>query len=119
MIISSILKKWLIPAGVSLLIVAFGASNWFSYNQGKDNVRQAQELQTAKTLLRVAREAEAIREHDLKLVMEARDRETTIVERIRNVPVNVPTPECTTLGDDWLQQYNNVIEAINSREYVN
>ena len=115
MIISSVLKKWLIPAGVSLLIVTFAVSNWFSYNQG----RQAQELQTAKTLLRVAREAEAIREHDLKLVMEARDRETTIVERIRNVPVNVPTPECTTLGDDWLQQYNNVIEAINSREYVN
>jgi len=118
MIISSILKKWLIPAGVSLLIVAFGASNWFSYNQGKDNVRQAQELQTAKTLLRVAREAEAIREHDLKLVMEARDRETTIIERIRTVKVDVPTPDCPDLGNEWLREYNRAIEAANSRESV-
>lgn len=118
MIISSIVKKWLLPAGITILVVAFGASNWFSYHQGKDGAEQAQELRTAKTLLRVAREAEAIREHDLKLVMGARDRETTIIERIRTVEVNVPTPDCTDLGDEWLQQYNSVIETINSRKHV-
>jgi hypothetical protein len=113
-----LLKKWVGPAlGVAVIVIFSGL--WFhGYSTGKSSERQVQELRTAEILLRAAQEAERIREHDLKLVMEARDRETTIVERIRNVPINIPTPECTTLGDEWLQQYNDVIEAINTRESV-
>lgn len=113
-----LIKKWFGPAIVVAVVVLAGSMWVWGYSTGKGVERQVQELRTTQALLRAAQEAERIREHDLKLVMEARDRETTIVERIRNVPVNVPTPECTTLGDEWLQQYNDVIEAINSRESV-
>jgi hypothetical protein len=106
-----LIKKWVVPA---IVVVLVGSAWW----HGHSTCKSAEELRTAQVLLRAAQEAERIREHDLKLVMEARDRETTIVERIRNVPITVPTPECTTLGDEWLQQYNDVIEAINSRESV-
>lgn len=101
-----------------LMVAFFIATFSTGYYLGGEAEQQVQELRTSKILLRAAQEAERIREHDIKLIMEARDRETTIVERIRNVPVNVPTPECTTLGDEWLQQYNDVIETINSRKHV-
>lgn len=113
-----LLKKWVAPAIVVAVVIIAGSMWLWGYSTGKSGERQVQELRTAQTLLRVAQEAERIREHDLKLVMEARDRETTIIERIRNVPVTVPTPDCADLGDEWLQQYNSVIETINTRKHV-
>lgn len=101
--------------GISL----FGVTWWHGHHTGKTGERQVQELKTAQSLLRAAQEAERIREHDIKLIMEARDRETKIIETIRTIRVDVPTPECVDLGDEWLRQYNNVIEAANQREPVN
>ena len=113
-----LIKKWIGPAIVVAVVVLAGSMWVWGYSTGKSAERQVQELRTTQALLRAAQEAERIREHDLKLVMEARDRETTIIERIRNVPVTVPTPGCADLGDEWLRQYNDVIEAINTRKHV-
>jgi hypothetical protein len=113
-----LLKKWVGPAlGVAVIVILSGL--WFhGYSTGKSSERQVQELRTAEILLRAAQEAERIREHDLKLVMEARDRETRIIERIRTVDIHVLTPECVDLGDEWLHEYNDVIEAANTRKSV-
>ena len=81
---------------------------------GKSAERQVQELRTAQALLRAAAEAERIREHDLLLAMEARDRETRIIERIRTVHVDVPAADCRDLGPDWVREYNRAIEAANT-----
>lgn len=101
-----------------ILVVAVGFLWWHGYNTGKTVESQAQELRTAQVLLRAAQEAERIREHDLKLVMEAREIETRIIERIRTVDVHVPTPDCIDLGDGWLREYNRVIEAANTRKSI-
>lgn len=84
---------------------------------GTSQERTKQELKRLDILVRVAQEAERIREHDIKLIMEARERETQIIERIRTVNVAVPTPDCTDLGDEWVREYNRAISAAtDSRE---
>ena len=113
-----LIKKWVGPA-IVVAVFVFAGSMWvWGYSTGKSAERQVQELRTTQALLRAAQEAERIREHDLKLVMEARDRETTIIERIRTVDVHVPTPDCVDLGDEWLHEYNDVIEAANTRKSI-
>jgi hypothetical protein len=103
-----------------IVVVVLGATLAFGYFYGKSTERQAQELRTAQSLLRAAEEAERIREHDIKLIMEARDRETQIIERIRTVNVHVPTPDCTDLGAEWVREYNKAISAAtDSRELSN
>jgi hypothetical protein len=100
-----------------IVIFVFGATLMFGYFYGKNVERQVQELRTAQSLLRAAEEAERIREHDIKLIMEARDRETKIIERIRTVNVHVPTPDCSDLGVEWVREYNKAISAAtDSRE---
>lgn len=104
------LKRFVTPL---LAVAALGGAYWY----GVQTERTAQELKSAQVLLRAAREAERIREHDIKLIMEARDRETKIVERIRTVNVSVPTPDCVDLGNDWVREYNKAISAAtDSRE---
>ena len=103
--------RWLLPAGLALAVVAVGGSWWHGYATGKSVERQVQDLRTAQALLRAATEAERIREHDLLLAMEARDREVQIIERIRTVRVDVPAADCRDLGDDWVREYNRAIAA--------
>jgi len=100
-----------------IVITALLGTLSFGYFYGKSVERQVQELRTAQSLLRAADESERIREHDIKLIMEARDRETQIIERIRTVNVHVPTPDCTDLGSEWVREYNRAISAAkDSRE---
>jgi hypothetical protein len=106
--------RWLAPALLALAVVTIGGSWLHGYTTGKSAERQVQELRTAQALLRAAAEAERIREHDLLLVMEARDRETRIVERIRTVRVDVPAADCVDLGRDWVREYNRAIETANT-----
>jgi hypothetical protein len=113
----AVLKMVLSRSVPYIVVVVFGATLMFGYFYGKSAERQVQELRTAQSLLRAAEEAERIREHDIKLIMEARDRETRIIERIRTVNVHVPTPDCTDLGVEWVREYNKAISAAtNSRE---
>ena len=106
--------RWLVPALLVLAVAAIGGSWWSGYTTGKSAERQVQELRTAQALLRAAAEAERIREHDLLLAMEARDRETRIIERVRTVRVDVPAADCRDLGPDWVREYNRAIEAANT-----
>ena len=114
LLLRSIAGRWLLPALMALVVVGIGAGWWHGYSTGKGAERQVQELRTAKALLRAAAEAERIREHDLLLVMEARDRETQIIERIRTVRVDVPAADCRDLGADWVREYNRAIAAANT-----
>ena len=104
-------KPWLAPTLALLVGAAVGGSWWHGYQTGKSAERQVQELRTAQALLRAATEAERIREHDLRLAFEARDRETRVVERVRTVRVDVPATDCRDLGDDWVREYNRAIAA--------
>ena len=101
--------RWLLPAGLALAVVAAGGSWWHGYSTGKGAERQTQDLHTAQALLRAATEAERIREHDLKLAFEARDRETRIIREVREIRVDVPATDCRHLGDDWVREYNRAL----------
>ena len=101
--------RWLLPAGLALAVVAAGGSWWHGYAMGKSAERQVQDLRTAQALLRQAAEAERIREHDLRLAFEARDRETRIIREVREVRVDVPAADCRSLGPDWVREYNRAL----------
>jgi hypothetical protein len=98
--------KWV----VSLFIVGVLAGTWSLGNyMGTKSERTAQELRTAQALLRQATEAERIREHDLRLAFEARDRETRIIREVREIRVDVPAADCRALGADWVREYNRAL----------
>ncbi len=102
-------KRFLGPSLVLLAVAALGGSYWYGHRTGTISEREAQELRTAQTLLRAAREAERIREHDLRLAFEARDRETRIIREVREIKVDVPAADCRSLGDDWVREYNRAL----------
>ena len=102
-------KPWLLPTAALLVDAAAGGSWWHGYQTGKSAERQVQELRTAQALLRQAAEAERIREHDLKLAFEARDRETQIIREVREIRVDVPATDCRALGADWVREYNRAL----------
>ena len=98
------------------LIVAIAASHGSLYLQGRLAERHVQEQRRVEALRRAAEEAERIRDQDLAILMGARDRETVFHERIREVRIDVPTPDCRDLGADWLQQANQALTASHSRD---
>lgn len=110
------LKPLLLPLSVTILVASLGASHLWAYRQGKQAERTVQEARTTQALLRAAHEAERIRDQDLALLTGARDRETILRERIREVRIDVPTPDCRDLGTDWLHAANQAIAASRSRE---
>jgi hypothetical protein len=103
--------KWLAPLLITAAIAGLSASHVWAFYSGKKAERQVQEIKTAQALIRAASEAERIREHDLELAMGVRDREIRIVERIREVRVDVPTPNCERLGSDWVLEANKAVSA--------
>ena len=105
----SLAGRWLLPAAISLVVVGLGGSWWHGYQTGKSAERQTQELRTAQALLRQATEAERIREHDLLLAFEARDRETRIIREVREIRVDVPATDCRSLGPEWVREYNRAL----------
>ncbi len=109
-------RPLLFPLVVVTLVVSLGSSHLLAYRQGKTAERTVQELRTAQALQRAAREAERIRDQDLAILTGARDRETILRERIREVRIDVPTPDCRDLGADWLRAANQAIAAAHSRE---
>jgi len=114
---SSALTRFLLSVAlVSGLIVATAASHGSLYLQGRLAERNVQEQRRAEALRRAAEEAERIRDQDLAILMGARDRETIFRERIREVRIDVPTPDCRDLGADWLQQANQALATTRSRD---
>ena len=102
-------KAWAVPLLSLLLVAGVIGIWWHGYSTGKSAERQVQELRTTQALLRAAREAERIREHDLKLAFEARDRETRIIREVREIRVDVPAADCRSLGPDWVREYNRAL----------
>lgn len=96
---------------IAALLAALVGVWWHGYATGKSAERTAQEVRMAQALVRAAQEAQRIRDQDIALMMEARDRETRIIERIREVRVDVPTPDCRDLGTDWVREANRAIAA--------
>lgn len=104
-----IVKRYATTLLSGLLVAGVIAIWWHGYTTGKTSERQVQDLRTAQALLRAATEAERIREHDLLLAFEARDREQTIIERVRTIRVDVPATDCRALGADWVREYNRAL----------
>lgn len=72
-----------------------------------------QDIDKARAVLRAVEQSEKIRRQDFEILMEARDREIIVTEKLNTVYVDVPTPDCVDLGDDWLREFNRAINAAN------
>jgi hypothetical protein len=107
-------KPLLFPLVVVTLVASLGSSHLLAYRQGRIAERAVQEMHTAAALQRAALEAERIRDQDLAILTGARDRETVLRERIREVRIDVPSPDCRDLGPDWLHAANEAIAATHS-----
>lgn len=103
--------KWLAPTLVLLLVAALGGSWWLGQKSGVQKQKDAYELQYLRTLQALAVEAQKIREQDMEIMLGAVNRETTIRETIREIRVPVATPFCTDLGNEWVQQANQIMGA--------
>lgn len=109
----SVLKAFVLPAVSVALVAGLGFTHYWMYSTGKTAERTVQELRMAQALHRAAAEAEAIREHDIEILMGARDRGNRIIERIRTIQIEVPTPDCSDLGPEWLREFNRAIAIAN------
>jgi hypothetical protein len=103
--------KWLAPTLVLLLVVALGGSYLYGQKNGIQKQKDTYELQHLRTLQALAVEAQKIRDQDMEIMMGAVNRETTIRETIREIRVPVATPFCTDLGNEWVQQANQIMGA--------
>jgi tRNA G37 N-methylase Trm5 len=112
-IASFAVKKYIVPILIGSVIALLGASHTLVYQKGKSSERAAHELAKTRAVLRAVEESERIRIRDFEILMGARQRETIITERLKTVYVDVPTPDCVDLGNDWLQEYNRALSAAN------
>lgn len=94
-----------------LIFVVLVFSHYYMYTQGKTAERIVQELRSYEILQAALIEAEEIRNQDIEIMMRSIKVETVVVEKIRTEIVN---SDCSDLGNDWLQFYNDTIENANS-----
>lgn len=90
---------------IPIVVLAFAGSNILAYNKGKNDA----ELSALSSALA---EAERLRDLDIEFLMEGLASEVRVVEVIREVRYNVPTPDCTDLGNEWVFEANKVINAL-------
>jgi hypothetical protein len=109
--IGSLLARYWAPVLIATAFVALGAASVWVYSQGRQHERAVQERERMEALLAMAAEAQRIRDQDMSVLMGAVQREVVIRERIREVRVDVPTPDCRSLGDDWVREANKAIAA--------
>ena len=105
-------KKVLIPAFIALLIALLTFTHHYAYSMGSKNEELKQSVVRYQLLQAQAIESQRIRDKDIEFLMEARDKEITIIERLQEIFIEVPTPDCKSLGDDWLREYNKSIGVL-------
>lgn len=110
----SFLKAIGFPLVFFALVAGLGFTHYWTYSQGKTAERAVQELRLAQALRRAAEQAQEIRDQDIQVLMGAKERETRIVERIRTVQVDVPTPDCSDLGTEWMREFNRALAIANT-----
>jgi hypothetical protein len=111
LVMGALFKKIAVGVLVSSVFIGLGGSHYWAYNKGKVAERTVVELRMYDALRKQAAESERIRDEDIQIMLSREGEEKRIVERIREVRVNVPTPECTDLGPEWLREYNRAISA--------
>lgn len=112
----SLIKTFAIPVVTIALVGGLGFTHYWTYSKGKTAERTVQELRMAQSLRRAAEQAQKIRDEDINVLMGAKERETRIVERIRTIQIEVPTPDCSDLGPEWLREFNRAIAIANSTD---
>ena len=91
---------------ITLIVTHFGA-----YMYGKRVERNYQEQRIEAALQELKKEAERIQREETRIIEERQQSEQKVVERIREIQIDVPTPQCIDLDDDWLREYNRAISA--------
>jgi precorrin-2 methylase len=94
-----------------LLIVIVMSFIYSVYAFGRSIERKDQDIVRLEALQRMAEESQKIRDQDIMIMMEATQNETRIIERIRTDRVQVVTPDCSDLGDDWVREANKIMGA--------
>jgi hypothetical protein len=101
----------LIISVVGLLLVSHG----WTYRHGVKFAQQECTVEKAEALLKFAEESERIRLEDIEIALAGVQREKEIEVVVRTIRVDVPTPECRDLGDDWLREANRALSAAGAR----
>jgi hypothetical protein len=110
----STLRRYMMPILIGVALAVLTASHGWAYSQGKQTERIKQEKQHLQAMLRAVEQANAIRDEDIRLLMESGYRETVIREVVRTVRVDVPASDCRDLGNDWVREANKAIAAASS-----
>lgn len=111
LVMGTLFKKVAIVTLVSSIVLGLGGSHYWAYSKGKTAERTVAELRMFDALRKQAEESERIRDEDIQIMLTLQGQETRIIERIREVRVDVPTPDCSDLGAEWMREYNRAIAA--------
>jgi len=96
-------KKYL-PFVLIGLVSVLSVTHYMAYSKGKANQKYIEELTEAKNIITAL-------ENDIKILIASRERTPKIVERIKNIYVEVPTPNCDDLGNDWVFVANEIFST--------
>lgn len=108
---SIISKKYLGIFLGSILIGSLIFSHTFVYYKGKEFINEKNQQLIEAELVRQREEIDRIHAEEIRILMESRNDQVKIIERIQKVNVFVDTP-CNDLGSEWLREFNKAIESV-------
>lgn len=104
-------KKIILIPFIVILLALLAASHTIGYNKGKSLSEQRYQQYVISELEKQKEQLSNIHSNEIRILMESKDAQVKVIERIREVKVFVDTP-CDDLGDDWLHEYNQAIHSI-------
>ena len=108
-----VLPNWTgLAAKVALALAVVGGAYYAGYDNATDDAK-AEQLKAMSAFIEKQNKQY---EEDLSILMTARDvkeQAEELTDDVDEQAKDVPTPNCTDLGDDWIRLYNNSVEAAN------
>ncbi len=109
---SSLLSKKYLGIFLGSVLMGFLIfSHTFVYYKGKESINEKNQQLIEAELVRQRAEIDRIHTEEIRILMESKNDQVKIVERIQKVNIFVDTP-CNDLGSDWLREFNEAIESV-------
>ena len=102
-------KKFLIPGAIGIVFLLSFSHIWM-YQKGKEAQKISSMEQTIEALEAQRSHLETIHSIEIEQITSRYEKENQIIQESMDIDINVDTPECSDLGDDWLLQYNSAIQ---------
>lgn len=100
-------KVWIVI--FFLLTLIFSHFSVYIYGKQIEKAYQKEKIELARKAFESKLEKLQVEKNII--IENLKQSETKVIEVIREIQVDVITPDCTDLGNEWLREYNRAISA--------